>query len=174
MDDEPGFGDWDEEEAVEEEAPAEEEQAEEETAAVAADAEEEDPWGAVEETAEGEEGEQIPEEQEPQEQESKLFWSKWVRPKSHIYDYNYGYFNNYYSGMVDQITGRTRRLSNDRPLAESWAERSIRMYDQMKKARSQGLTHNDDELLRKIRTSHDDFFRHRHEVSARETGYHNY
>jgi len=170
MDDDGGFGDWAEDEAVEEVA---EEVAEGEEGA------EEGEEGATEEAteaetgAEGEEGDQIPDEElEPQEPERKLFWSKWERPKSHIYDYNYGYFNNYYSGMVDQITsGRSRLVTSERPLAESWAERSIRMYDKMKSAR-QVQSNLDEELVRKIRTSHDEYFRHKHELSAREVGYH--
>lgn len=170
MDDDGGFGDWGEEEAAEEVA---EEVAEGEEGAT-----EEGEEGATEEAteaetgAEGEEGDQIPDEElEPQEPERKLFWSKWERPKSHIYDYNYGYFNNYYSGMVDQITsGKTRLVTSERPLAESWAERSMRMYAKMAPSR-RVQAESDMDLVRAIRTSHDEFFRHRNEFSARESGY---
>jgi len=167
-DDDGGFGDWGEEEAVEEVA---EEVAEGEPT-------EEGEEGATEEPTEGETGaegeeEGIPDEElEPQEPERKLFWSKWERPKSHIYDYNYGYFNNYYSGMVDQITsGRSRLITSERPLAESWAERSIRMYNKTKRSRMEQAA-SDLELANKIRTSHNEYFRHRNELSTREVGYH--
>jgi len=162
MEDEGGFGDW------EEEAPAEEAAAEEE-------AEEE---GATEDQTQEEtpaEGEELEgEELEPQEPERKLFWSKWERPKSHIYDYNYGYFNNYYSGMVDQITsGKSRLVTSERPLAESWAERSMRMYNKLDSQHK--LQRDEDmELVRKIRNSHNEFFRHRMERSQKEVGYHNH
>jgi len=166
-DDDGGFGDWGEEEAVEEVA---EEVAEGEPT-------EEGEEGATEEPTEGETGaegeeEGIPDDElEPQEPERKLFWSKWERPKSHIYDYNYGYFNNYYSGMVDQIvSGKTRLVTSERPLAESWAERSMRMYSKMKDTR-RIQSDLDMELVSKIRSSHEDYFKHRHEFSAKETGY---
>lgn len=161
MEDEGGFGDW------EEEAPAEE--------ATAAEEEEGGDEGATEDQTQEEtpaEGEELEgEELEPQEPERKLFWSKWERPKSHIYDYNYGYFNNYYSGMVDQITsGKTRLVTSEKPLAESWAERSMRMYNKLDSQHK--LQRDEDmELVRKIRNSHNEFFRHRMERSQRETGY---
>jgi len=168
MDDDGGFGDWGEEEAVEEAAPEE---------AAEGEPTEEGEEGATEEATEAETGaegeeEGIPDEElEPQEPERKLFWSKWERPKSHIYDYNYGYFNNYYSGMVDQITsGKTRLVTSERPLAESWAERSMRMYGNMKNER-RIQSDLDMELVSKIRTGHEEFFRHRHEFSAKESGY---
>jgi len=165
-DDDGGFGDW-EEEAPAEEAAAEVVEEGEETEVVE---EGETQEGTQEETAA--EGEEILEEElEPQEPERKLFWSKWERPKSHIYDYNYGYFNNYYSGMIDQITsGKTRLVTSDKPLAESWAERSIRMYNKMKDDRKVQYE-QDQDLVRKIRTSHNEFFRHRLERSAKEVGY---
>jgi hypothetical protein len=160
MEDDGGFGDW-EEEAPAEEAPAE---AAEEAVEGEEGTQEE---GTQEETqAEGEED--IPEEElEPQEPERKLFWSKWERPKSHIYDYNYGYFNNYYSGMIDQITSG----KHGKPLAESWAERSMRMYSKMKDSRKIQAS-ADEDLVRKIRSGHNEFFRHRNELSAKDTGYH--
>jgi len=163
MDDEGGFGDW-EEDAPVEEAAAEEEAGEEE--------------GATEDQTQeetGGDGDEIPEEElEPQEPERKLFWSKWERPKSHIYDYNYGYFNNYYSGMIDQIvSGKTRLVTSEKPLAESWAERSMRMYSKMNHQHK--VQRDDDmELVRKIRNSHDEYFKHRMERSAKEVGYHNH
>jgi len=160
MEDDGGFGDW-EEDAPAEEAPAE---AAEEAVEGEEGTQEE---GTQEETqAEGEED--IPEEElEPQEPERKLFWSKWERPKSHIYDYNYGYFNNYYSGMIDQITSG----KHGKPLAESWAERSMRMYSKMKDSRKIQAS-ADEDLVRKIRSGHNEFFRHRNELSAKDTGYH--
>jgi len=160
MEDDGGFGDW-EEDAPAEEAPAE---AAEEAVEGEEGTQEE---GTQEETqAEGEED--IPEEElEPQEPERKLFWSKWERPKSHIYDYNYGYFNNYYSGMIDLITSG----KHGKPLAESWAERSMRMYSKMKESRKIQAS-ADEDLVRKIRSGHNEFFRHRNELSAKDTGYH--
>jgi len=151
-DDGEGFGDWGEDEAG---AEGEE---------VAAEGEE---GFAADDFPEGEP------EPEEQQQEPKLFWSKWERPKFHIYDYNYGYFHNYYSGMVDQITARNAgyKMEMDRPLAESWAERSIRMYSKLRDDKRAGLLHNDDELLRKIRSGHNEFFNHRHELSRKEIGY---
>lgn len=166
MDDDGGFGDWAEDEPAAEEAA--EEVVEEEAAEEGATEEgaTEDQTGGDEEGELGEEGEL-----EPQEPERKLFWSKWERPKSHIYDYNYGYFNNYYSGMVDQITsGKSRLVTSDRPLAESWAERSMRMYSKMKADRKVQLS-ADEDLVRRIRASHNEFFKHRNEISARESGY---
>merc|ERR1712168_1357591 len=166
-DDDGGFGDW-EEEAPAEEAAAEVVEEGEETEVVE---EGETQEGTQEETAA--EGEEILEEElEPQEPERKLFWSKWERPKSHIYDYNYGYFNNYYSGMIVQITsGKTRLVTSERPLAESWAERSMRMYGKMKDTR-RIQSDLDMELVSKIRSSHEDYFKHRNELSTREVGYH--
>jgi len=160
MEDDGGFGDW------EEDAPAEEAPAEEAAEEVVEGEEGTQEEGTQEETqAEGEED--IPEEElEPQEPERKLFWSKWERPKSHIYDYNYGYFNNYYSGMIDQITSG----KHGKPLAESWAERSMRMYSKMKDSRKIKAS-EDEDLVRKIRSSHNEFFRHRNELSARDSGY---
>jgi len=163
MDDDGGFGDWAEDE------PAAEEAAEEVVTEEVVEGEE----GATEEgatedqTGEGEGEEGIDEELEPQEPERKLFWSKWERPKSHIYDYNYGYFNNYYSGMIDQITSG----KHGKPLAESWAERSMRMYSKMKDSRKIQAS-ADEDLVRKIRSGHNEFFRHRNELSAKDTGYH--
>jgi len=170
MDDDGGFGDWAEDE------PAAEEAAEEVVTEEVVEGEE----GATEEgatedqTGEGEGEEGIDEELEPQEPERKLFWSKWERPKSHIYDYNYGYFNNYYSGMIDQITsGKSRLVTSERPLAESWAERSMRMYSKTKNDRKVQAV-QDLELARKIRNNHNEFFRHRNELSAKEVGYGNH
>jgi len=158
-DDDGGFGDW-----AEDEAPAAEEAATGGEEAVEEGATEE---GATEDqTGEGEAEE---EDLEPQEPERKLFWSKWERPKSHIYDYNYGYFNNYYSGMIDQITSGTNR---GRPLAESWAERSMRMYSK-NKGRYEAQADKDLELVRNIRANHNEYFRLRNEFTAREVGYHN-
>jgi len=168
MDDDGGFGDWAEDEPAAEEAV---EEVVEETEVV------EGEEGATEDQTEETpaEGEEIPEDElEPQEPERKLFWSKWERPKSHIYDYNYGYFNNYYSGMIDQITsGKSRLVTSERPLAESWAERSMRMYSKTKNDRKVQAV-QDLELARKIRNNHNEFFRHRNELSAKEVGYGNH
>jgi len=177
MDDEPGFGDWEEDPVAEEtEAPAEE-AAEEAVAAVADGGEEEDPWGAVEEgeEVEGEEGEHAPHEDqgEPQEPERKLFWSKWERPKSHIYDYNYGYFNNYYSGVLDSLNERNNSHTYYpiKPLAENWAERSNRMYKEMDVRRKKGQIHDDVELLHSIHKSSISYWIHQKEFSKKYSGY---
>jgi len=176
MDDEGGFGDWEEEETPAEEAPPAEEEIEYD--------EDGNPIEKppAEAPAEGEgdgfdfgdipEGEGEGEPQGPP--EPKLRWSKWERPKSHIYDYNYGYFNNYYSGMVDLITDKHagKQISLDKPLAESWAERSSRMYRKMYEAkRSCDYVDRNEELIRRIRSGNEAFFAHRHELSAREVGY---
>lgn len=178
MDDEGGFGDWEEEETAAEEAPPEEEIEYDEDGYPI----EKPPPAPAGEEGEGGDGfdfGDIPEgEGEPEEPqgppEPKLRWSKWERPKSHIYDYNYGYFNNYYSGMVDRISEKNagKQISFDRPLAESWAERSSRMYRQMNEAkRSTHYVDRNEELIRRIRAGNDSFFAHRHELSAREVGY---
>jgi len=161
MEDEGGFGDW------EEEAPAEEAAAEEE-------AEEE---GATEDQTQEEtpaEGEELEgEELEPQEPERKLFWSKWERPKSHIYDYNYGYFNNYYSGTLNALNERNNSHTYYpiRPLAESWAERSVRMYKEMDQKKKKGLLHDDKALVHDIHRGAIEYWVHQKEYSKKYTGY---
>jgi len=168
-DDDGGFGDWGEEEAVEE-VPEE-----------GADGEptEEGEEGATEEPTEGETGaegeeEGIPDEElEPQEPERKLFWSKWERPKSHIYDYNYGYFNNYYSGTLNALNERNNSHSfyPIKPLAESWAERSVRMYKEMDLKKERGQLCDDKALAKDIRRGAIEYWVHQKEYSKKYTGY---
>jgi len=174
MDDEGGFGDWEEEETPAEEAPPAEEEIEYD--------EDGNPIEKppAEAPAEGEgdgfdfgdipEGEGEGEPQGPP--EPKLRWSKWERPKSHIYDYNYGYFNNYYSGVLDQLDERnlSHKYYQIKPQPEEWAVRSSRMYKSMKDQRLAGTAKNDVELLHKNRHLQKAYFVHSKEFSRRFIG----
>jgi len=78
----------------------------------------------------------------------------WKRPKSHLYEYNYGYGENYYKGMIDYLDERSSGFKPSPPKAQNWAERALKTYTERRQAAARSTAVDPDvELLHKIRNN---------------------
>jgi len=78
----------------------------------------------------------------------------WKRPKSHLYEYNYGYGENYYKGMIDYLDERSNGFKPSPPKPLNWAERALKSYTEKREAAARSNAINPDvELLHKIRNN---------------------
>lgn len=99
----------------------------------------------------------------------------WKRPKSHLYEYNYDYGENYYKGMVDYLDVRGSGLKTTPPPAQSWAERALRTYSEKREAKKQsGASDPDVELLHKIRNNINTYTVHAKTYARKVTGHYTY
>lgn len=78
----------------------------------------------------------------------------WKRPKSHLYEYNYGYGENYYKAQIDYLDQRSNGFKPSPPKALNWAERALNAYTERRGARRNNKVNDPDvELLHKIRNN---------------------
>merc|ERR1712137_793077 len=78
----------------------------------------------------------------------------WKRPKSHLYEYNYGYGENYYKGMIDYLDERSNGFKPSPPKPLNWAERALKSYTEKREAAARSNAINPDvELSHKIRNN---------------------
>jgi len=84
----------------------------------------------------------------------------WVRPKSHVYEYNFGYGSQYYRPMLDYLDMRNCGYRPETPRPQSFAERSFGFYHDLREERKKGRGANDVELLHRIHRSSNEYFYH--------------
>merc|ERR1712137_1444051 len=68
----------------------------------------------------------------------------WKRPKSHLYEYNYGYGENYYKGMIDYLDERSNGFKPSPPKPLNWAERALKSYTEKREAAARSNAINPD------------------------------
>ena len=97
--------------------------------------------------------------------------SRWKRPKSHLYEYNYDYGSNYYRSMINYLDARNGgERGLERPGPETWGERALKSYlerayrkDHMREPGP------DEQLLYHIRRSCSSYIHHAKSYSRRLT-----